>query len=260
MLSRADWTPSLADLAEAVRRSRRELTVVGIVVVWIVLGAGLDSAAGIWRQRLVGLLTWSLLIAILSRQPRTVRAQVAVVIVIATCVEYLASPLLGLYTYRLHNVPTYVPPGHGLIYLAALNIGRSELAARLRMPLLTFALVACGAWAFWGAVLAPRQDLLGALMYLFLLRFILVGRQPLVYAGCFLVCSYLEIVGTSAGAWTWAVHDPSGAIGIGNPPSGIPGGYCFLDAYGLMLAPRVLELIDRRPFVFPRLRPLPDDV
>jgi hypothetical protein len=182
------------------------------------------------------------------------------VIVIATCVEYLASPLLGLYTYRLHNVPSYVPPGHGLVYLAALNIGRSAVAARLRMPLLTFALVVGGAWAFWGAVLAPRQDLLGALMYLFLLRFILLGRQPLVYAGCFLVCSYLEIIGTSAGAWTWAVHDPSGAIGIGNPPSGIPGGYCFLDAYGLMLAPRVLELIDRRPFAFPRLRPLPDEL
>lgn len=260
MLRRADWTPSYADLAEAVRRSRRELTVVGIVVVWIVLGAGLDSAAGIWRQRLVGLLTWSLLIAIASRQPRTVRAQVAVVIVIATCVEYLASPLLGLYTYRLHNVPSYVPPGHGLIYLAALNIGRSALAARLRVPLLAFALVAGGTWAFWGAVLAPRQDLLGAVMYLFLLRFILVGRQPLVYAGCFLVCSYLELIGTSAGAWTWAVHDPSGAIGIGNPPSGIPGGYCFLDAYGLMLAPRVLELLDRRSFALPRLRPLPDDV
>jgi hypothetical protein len=260
MLSRADWTLSFDDLAEAVRRSRRELTLVGIVLVWIILGAGLDSAAGIWRQRLVGLLTWSLLIAILSRQPRTVRAQVAVVIVIATCVEYMASPLLGLYTYRLHNVPSYVPPGHGLVYLAALNIGRSALAARLRLPLLTFALVVCGAWAFWGAVLAPRRDLLGAFMYLFLVRFILVGRQPLVYAGCFLVCSYLEIIGTSAGAWTWALHDPTGAVGIGNPPSGIPGGYCFLDAYGLMLAPRVLELIDRRPFAVPRLRPLPDEV
>src|SRR6185437_11022193 len=132
MLRRADWTPPLADVADAFRRSQRELRLVGVVVVWIALGAGLDSSAGIWRQRLVGLLTWSLLLAILSRQPRTVRAQVAVVIVIATCVEYTASPLLGLYTYRLHNVPTYVPPGHGLVYLAALNIGRSALAERLR--------------------------------------------------------------------------------------------------------------------------------
>ena len=259
MLRRADWTPPLADVGEAFRRSQRELTLVAIVVVWIAFGAGLDSAAGIWRQRLVGLLTWSLLIAILSRQPRSVRAQVAVVIVIATCVEYTASPLLGLYTYRLHNVPSFVPPGHGLVYLAALNIGRSALAERLRFPLLTFALVGCGLWALWGAVLAPRQDLLGAVMYLFLVRFILVGRQPLVYAGAFIVCSYLELVGTGVGAWRWALHDPTGVLTIGNPPSGIPGGYCFLDAFGLALAPRVLELIERRPFAVPRLRPLPDD-
>jgi hypothetical protein len=246
-------------LADTLRESRAQLTIVGIVVVWIAFGAGLDSHAGVWRQRLVGLLTWSLLIALLRKQPRTVRAQVAVVIVIATCVEYTASPLLGLYTYRLHNVPSYVPPGHGLVYLAALNIGRSAIAARWRLPLLTFALVGCGIWAVWGAILAPRQDMLGAIMYLFLVRFILIGRQPLVYAGAFLVCSYLELVGTGVGAWRWAVHDPTGTLTIGNPPSGIPGGYCFLDAYGMMFAPRVLELIDSPPPMLAWLRPLPDD-
>ena len=259
MLRRTERMALPGSVAEALRRSRTELAIVAIVLVWIAFGAGLDSAAGIWRQRLVGALTWALLIAILRRQPRSVRVQVGVVIVIATCVEYTASPLLGLYTYRLHNVPSYVPPGHGLVYLAALNIGRSALADRMRMPLVAFALVVCGAWALWGAVLAPRQDLLGAVMYLFLVRFILVGRQPLVYAGAFLVCSYLELVGTGVGAWRWALHDPTGALTIGNPPSGIPGGYCFLDAFGIALAPRVLAWIDRRPPLLARLRPLPDD-
>ena len=42
------------------------------------------------------------------------RYQVGAVIVAATMLEYTASPLLGLYTYRLHNVPSFVPPGHGL--------------------------------------------------------------------------------------------------------------------------------------------------
>jgi hypothetical protein len=259
MLRRTQRTTLPCSVAEALRRSRAELAIIAIVLVWIAFGAGLDSQAGVWRQRLVGVLTWTLLIAILRRQPRSVRVQVGVVIVLATCVEYTASPLLGLYTYRLHNVPSYVPPGHGLVYLAALNIGRSALADRLRMPLVAFALVACGAWALWGAVLAPRQDLLGAVMYLFLVRFILVGRQPLVYAGAFLVCSYLELIGTGVGAWRWALHDPTGALSIGNPPSGIPGGYCFLDAFGIALAPRVLAWIDRRPPVLARLRPLPDD-
>jgi hypothetical protein len=246
-------------IREALRESRSQLRLIVLVLVWIGCGASLDWNAGIWRQRLVGVLTWAILIAILRRQPRAVRIQVGVVIVLATCVEYTASPLLGLYTYRLHNVPMYVPPGHGLVYLAALNIGRSPLASRLRLPLIGFALVVCGAWALWGALLAPRQDLLGAVMYLFLVRFILVGRQPLVYAGAFIVCSYLELVGTGIGAWRWALHDPTGALTIGNPPSGIPGGYCFLDAFGLAMAPRVARFLDSRPPMLARLRPLPDD-
>jgi hypothetical protein len=247
-------------VADAARRSRHELTVVAAVVAWIAVGATLDDGAGIWRQRAVGVATWTVLALLLRRERRAVRVQVGVVMVFATAVEYTASPLLGLYTYRLHNVPLYVPAGHGLIYLAALSIGRSELAARLRVPFLTMALVACGAWAAWGAGIATRQDLFGAMLYLFLVRFVLVGRQPLVYAAAFLVTSYLELVGTGVGAWTWATHDPTGTFTIGNPPSGIPGAYCFLDAFGLAMAPRVLAWLDgRRPVSFPRLRPLPDD-
>ncbi len=246
-------------IAAALRESRSQVRLVALALVWIACGATLDWNAGIWRQRLVGVLTWAILLAVLRRQPRSVRVQVGVVIVLATCVEYAASPLLGLYTYRLHNVPMYVPPGHGLVYLAALSIGRSPLASRLRMPLVGLALAGCGAWALWGALLAPRQDLFGAVIYLFLVRFILVGRQPLVYAGAFLVCSYLELVGTGIGAWRWAVHDPTGTLTIGNPPSGIPGGYCFLDAFGLAMAPRVARILDNRPRVLVWPRPLPDD-
>jgi hypothetical protein len=246
-------------IAEAARRSRAELAVVAVVVTWIGVGATLDMGAGIWRQRAVGVATWAVLAALLRGQPRAVRVQVGVVMVLATAVEFTASPLLGLYTYRLHNVPLYVPPGHGMIYLAALCIGRSALAVRLRRPFLVFALVACGAWAVWGAGFAPRQDLLGAVLYLFLIRFVLVGRQPLVYAGAFLVTSYLELVGTGVGAWTWAGHDPTGTLTIGNPPSGIPGAYCFLDAFGLVMAPRVLAWLDRRPPLLVWPRPLPDD-
>jgi len=43
------------------------------------------------------------------------RAQVAIVILVATATEYTASGLLGVYTYRLHNIPWFVPPGHGLL-------------------------------------------------------------------------------------------------------------------------------------------------
>jgi hypothetical protein len=251
--------PTRAQIADAARGSRRELAVAAIVFAWIALGAGTDSGAGIWRQRLVGVITWALLVALLRGEKRSVRIQVVGVIIVATCVEYTASPFLGYYTYRLHNVPSYVPPGHGLVYLAALSIGRSQVAVLLRRPLIVFTLVVCGAWAAWGVLLSPRRDVFGAVMYLFLLRFTLRGSRPLVYAGAFLVTSYLELIGTGVGAWAWARHDPSGILSIGNPPSGIPGGYCFLDAAGVALGPRLGALFERRPMTWPRLRPLPDE-
>ena len=42
--------------------------------------------------------------------------------------------------------------------------------------------------------------MLGAVLFLFLVRFCLVGRAPLVYCGAFLITSYLEIVGTNLGS------------------------------------------------------------
>ena len=56
-----------------------------------------------------------------------VRGARAVVVVLATLVEYTFSPLLEAYVYRIGTVPPFVPPGHGLVYLAALWIGRSPV-------------------------------------------------------------------------------------------------------------------------------------
>ena len=70
-----------------------------------------------------------------------------------------------------------------------------------------------------------------------LLVFLSRGRTPLVYCGAFVVTSYLELYGTGLGTWAWQPHDPTGLISIGNPPSGIAGGYCFFDAAALWLTP-----------------------
>jgi hypothetical protein len=167
----------------------------------------------------------------------------------ATCVEYAASVGLGLYSYRLGNVPAFVPPGHGLVYLSAIAMGRSGAFARARRWLVPATLAVAGSWAVAGLA-GPRHDVLGAVLFLFLARFVLVGRAPLVYCGAFLITSYLELIGTGLGSWTWARHDPSGLIGMGNPPSVISGAYCFLDLFGLAVAPRLLDmllgLLDRR--------------
>jgi hypothetical protein len=242
----ATWrTPRVSELAAALRASRRELAITGIVAAWIAAGVELDAHASIWEQRGLGIVTLAVLLLILRGERRDVRAQVAIVIVVATAVEFTASPLLGVYTYRLHNVPWFVPPGHGLLYLTALSLGRSQLFAVLRRPVIAATIAVGGAWALWGAFLAPRSDVFGAIVFLCLLRFLLVGRAPLVYAGAFFICSYLELMGTSVGTWAWAPHDITGTIGVGNPPSGIPGAYCFFDAAALAGAPWLLQLVQR---------------
>jgi hypothetical protein len=232
-----------------VRRVPRDLAVVLTGFGWVGLGLVLDHDAGLWRQRAIGLVTWAVVAALLAGESRAVRAQVLLVVLAATGVEYAASVGLGLYGYRLGNVPAFVPPGHGLVYLSAIAMGRSSAFERARRWLVPATLAVAGAWAIGGLV-SPRHDVLGALLFVFLVRFCLVGRAPLVYCGAFLITSYLELIGTGLGSWTWARHDPSGLIGMGNPPSVIAGAYCFLDLFGLAVAPRLVltasGLLDRR--------------
>jgi len=187
----------------------------------------------------LGAATWVLLAALLWGEARLARTQVLVVVAFATVVEYTFSAGLGVYTYRHGGVPAFVPPGHGLVYLGALALGRSRAFALRRRLVVTVTGGAVSAYALWGLTLAPRLDVLGALWAACLLLFLVRGRQPLVYVGAFLVVTWLELLGTGTGAWTWAAHSPTGLIAQGNPPSGAAGGYCFFDAAALLLAPRL---------------------
>jgi hypothetical protein len=215
------------------------------VVLWAGVTLLLDRGASLTGQRLLGALTWVLLLVLLRRESRSTRVQVGVVVVYASVVEYVFAGWLGVYVYRLENVPSFVPPGHGLVYLAALAVGRSAWAHRQDW-LVPLTLTACGAWAVWGLVLSPQRDVLGAFWFLCLLAFSRTGSSQRVYAGAFLVVSYLEILGTSLGTWAWQPHDPTGLVAIGNPPSGIAGGYAWFDFAALVLTPRLLAWWDSR--------------
>lgn len=229
-------------------RGWRELLPAAVVLAWIPLGLTGDSLVGLTGQRILGLVTWILLIGLLWRESPRTRAQVAVVVVFATLIEYCFAGWLGVYVYRLHNVPVFVPPGHGLVYLAALSIGRSSRARRAGRPLIAGTVLLGGLWALWGITLSPRSDALGAFWFGCLLFFLVCGRQQrLVYVGAFLVVSLLEIVGTAMGTWAWSAVDPvMGWVSIGNPPSGAAGGYGWFDAAGIALAPTLVRLLGRR--------------
>ena len=203
------------------------------VTIWIACGLWLDVGASLDVQRAIGAATWAILAVALLRERPLQRVQVMVALALATAGEYALSPGLGLYIYRLHDVPSFVPPGHGLVYLAALNLGRSVLAARAGHLVQHGTLAGLAAWSLWGVTLAPRADLLGFVLFVAFAGFVWRGGSPRVYIACALLCTWLELIGTSLGNWTWTTS--AGPFTIGNPPSGIPGGYCVIDVVALSL-------------------------
>lgn len=234
------------------------------VLGWITLVLAIDAHAGLTVQRGLGITTWVVLGGLLLRETPLVRVQTAVVVVFASLVEYTFSPLLGVYLYRFHNVPAYVPPGHGLVYLAALAIGRTLWVRTNAQRLAVAVAVVGGCWAAYGGLLADRQDVLGAFWFLCLLGFLRWGPSRGLYVGAFCVVSYLELAGTSLGTWAWQTHDPTGLVTIGNPPSGAAGGYGWFDLAALVVGPAILvrwrTLSRRRPRSAARARPPSADV
>lgn len=222
---------------------RGDLYVAATVLVWVPVVLGLDHFCARGGQVLLGLASWLLLAGLLRRETPLMRVSVLVVVAYATVIELTFSGWLGTYTYRLPGVPFFVPPGHGLIYLGAVCLGRSALLRAKPRLSVGLTAVAVTLYAGWGLFLSPRLDVLGALWAGCLLWFLFRGRAPLVYVGAFVMVTYLELVGTRLGTWTWGTHDPIlGWIAMGNPPSGAAGGYGFFDAAALAFSPALLAL------------------
>lgn len=229
------------------RRARRETLLpvasarsVAVALTWITVVLLLDAHSTRWIQRGLGICTWLVLVWLLRRESPLVRMQTAVVVVFASIIEYTFSPLLEVYTYRFDNVPMYVPPGHGLVYLAALAIGRLVWVQRHSRVCTAAVVVVGGAYAGYGLVLSDRPDVLGTFWFLCLVGFLAWGPSQGLYIGAFFVVTYLELAGTTLGTWTWQPVDPTGLVSIGNPPSGAAGGYGWFDLAALLLAPALL--------------------
>lgn len=203
-------------------------------------GLALDRYADLGVQVLLGLCTWGFLAIAFAYLTPMERAQTTVVIVVATMAEVIGSVLWGVYEYRLGNLPLFVPPGHGLVYLTGLRLSQTRWAAARPGAFVGAAIATVSAWAILGLVVLERRDVAGAIGALVLIVFLLRGRAPAVYAGVFFAVAYLEIYGTWIGTWTWAEEVPGLGVADGNPPSGAASGYVFFDIAALYLAPSVL--------------------
>src|SRR6476620_6496076 len=131
---------------------RRGALAAATMMGWLTVVLAVDHDGSRTTQRVLGVLTWLVLLGALRLATPLVRVQALVVVAFATVVESTFSPGLEVYLYRFGNVPTYVPPGHGLVYLSAFALGHSPwVRARLR-PVGLLVMTAIGAWTAWALV------------------------------------------------------------------------------------------------------------
>jgi hypothetical protein len=223
--------------------TRRPALAAGATASYLALLLWADRFVDARGQLALGALTWLVLVLACRPLSASRRAQVAVVVLAATCGELTGSIVWGVYTYRLENLPSFVPPAHGLVYLTGLALARAALARP--QLLVRVALAGVLAWGVAGVTVLARTDLGGFAGALLLAVFLVRGRAAAVYAGVFLVVGALELYGTALGTWTWHDTIPGTDVPNGNPPSGVASGYVFFDVVALALAPWVLRVAQR---------------
>ena len=213
----------------------------------MVVGLGLDHFASLGQQMLLAVCTWIILfVACIPLSPEQ-RARTAVVVMAATIGEIIGSIIWGAYTYRLGNLPLFVPAGHGLVYLTGLRISQTAWVRRDERRFVAIALTGIIGWGVVGLTgILGRHDVAGAIGCATLVAFILKNRRAAtLYSGVFIAVAVLEIYGTAIGTWRWAEFVPGLGVANGNPPSGAASGYVLFDICALTFAPKLLALVRR---------------
>jgi uncharacterized membrane protein YidH (DUF202 family) len=200
------------------------------------LSLALDIRMDIVGQSAMSLLAWALLSYLLTRVERDLRFRLMACLVISTAGEIFLSLVWGLYSYRLGNIPLFVPPGHVLLLLLGLAMAR-----HLPMVAAHAIIAAAGIYAIVAAAVGidtlalPMLLVLGAATFAF-------PQQRRLYASTFVIALALELYGTWLGNWTWVREAPVIGLVTTNPPGLASALYCALDALvaaaSLLTAPR----------------------
>ncbi|TYL49446.1 hypothetical protein [Marinomonas sp. IMCC 4694] len=151
-------------------------------------------------------------------------------IVFAYLGEWVFAVLLGMYEYRLENVPFYVPLGHSLVYAAVLYFYKEAWVQRNKSSLV---IVLYGSMIVYssGWLLFDR-DVLG---FICTMTIVLLLRKKsgheLFFLIMYFMVVYLELLGTFYQSWAWPDiwFSTVSFISSSNPPSGISVFYFVFD-------------------------------
>jgi len=165
-----------------------------------------------------------------KRSVKRTRKLMIYAVIIGFIGEYLFSIVLGMYTYRLSNLPFYIPLGHAVVYARTYCFSKASIVNKYQKEIVR--------WLFFGIVifslfyLIVFNDIFGFVMTIAV--FLVLTNRPkdrLFFLTMYVVVAVLEIIGTAYEVWSW----PDTAFGVfpilksHNPPSGISLFYFLLD-------------------------------
>ncbi len=212
----------------------------GLLYLFFVVGLFLDSfymvAVTENAQLYANLLMFTVFAITIFKVNKRLKIQMLFAVLIGFVGEYLFSVWLGMYTYRLENVPHYIPFGHAFVYLAVLLFAKAASIKKNHLKIERFLTLFIIIYA--SVFLIFKNDVFGFVMTIITLLILRnKPRERLFYLTMYISVAVLEIIGTYYKCWWW----PTTAWNVipflpsYNPPSGISLFYFLLDLGTLWL-------------------------
>ena len=195
-----------------------------LLVLILVVGLAIDVRTDLPGQAALSLAVWVALFYVLAAVAPHERAVLWMCLVIATVGELFLSLAWGLYSYRLANIPFFIPPGHVMLLILAIG-----LAERMSQAAAHAILGGAAAYALVAAGMGIDTFALPLIAFLAVVAIAKPHERPL-YASTFLLALALELYGTWLGSWTWVREVPVLAMTTTNPPGLASAFYAVLDA------------------------------
>lgn len=193
-----------------------------VIVILLIVGLFIDQTMAWWGQPLTNLIIWMVLLAFLRTVTPAMQVSLVLCLGYSTAGEMFLSLGWGLYEYRLHNVPLFVPPGHALLFTLGLLSAQKIpewivwYVPILFTPYMIFAVV-------------TGVDTFGGILFVTFIICLVLGQARKLYATMFILSLLLEIYGTWLGNWTWSLEVPWLGLTSTNPPISAGTFYCLLD-------------------------------
>ena len=197
-------------------------------VLW--LGLYLDSQL-ISEQYITNILVLITFLWIYKQVSKVVKQLMLYGLIVALGGELLFSLVFGMYTYRLENLPLYVPLGHSIIYATVYYFVKEPLIQKYQNQIIKSLYIAIILYSTAWLIFA--SDVFGFLCMLIILW--IFRRRPntkLFFLIMFFAIVYLELVGTYYGCWYWPEiwFNKVSFVPSANPPSAISVFYFGFDA------------------------------